>query len=152
VVRHNRLRRPRLLGLFSTDPSTIAEVCLQPAPARAGGEERDVPLLSPCPNCCRIAVRPNFCRRSASFWSETGILPDTSPSIYRILSQPLQSNCLSFALPLLLKALPRAWTQRKELRRRRRVRPKVLRRWFTRPSAPQIAAESAADANPEKPA
>jgi GT2 family glycosyltransferase len=83
----------------------------------------------------------------ARFWAPI-TLRDLAAAGYVLLREPSSLR----ALPLLLKALPRAWTQRKELRRRRRVRPKVLRRWFTRPSAPQIAAESAADANPEKPA
>lgn len=35
------------------------------------------------------------------------------------------------ALPLLCKALPRAWTQRNALRRRRRIAPREMRSWFS---------------------
>jgi GT2 family glycosyltransferase len=38
------------------------------------------------------------------------------------------------ALPLLCKALPRAWRSRKELERRRRITPLQMRSWFSNPS------------------
>lgn len=51
---------------------------------------------------------------------------DLAAFAYVLLREPSSLR----AFPLLIKALPRAWKQRKDLRARRRVSPREMRSWF----------------------
>jgi GT2 family glycosyltransferase len=59
------------------------------------------------------------------------LLPITARDLmafgYVLLREPSSLQ----ALPLLCKALPRAWRQRRDLLRRRRITPKEMRSWFS---------------------
>jgi GT2 family glycosyltransferase len=69
------------------------------------------------------------------------LLPVTARDLaalgYVLLREPSSLR----ALPLLCKALPRAWQSRKELQRRRRITPREMRSWFSNQSVAKEPAE-----------
>jgi GT2 family glycosyltransferase len=67
------------------------------------------------------------------------LLPITARDLAALCYVLVREPASLRALPLLYKAAPRAWAQRKDLQRRRRVAPPEMRSWFSnRPAARPI--------------
>ncbi len=91
-----RVTRRPLAPDVKTPLPAWAEVRPRTAPARGGGAGSDVAPSSPSAFSPPVSSFPDA---AASCTMNPGILPDLLPSIHAILTQPLQSNCLSSDQP-----------------------------------------------------